>query len=83
MDEGVRESDTVILAGGGRWERPGNHCRREGGWDEEDELDDERSGLDDVGLERVANGWELDEVVRETGALETEGAPSDSEPGRT
>ena len=80
MDEGVRESETVRLAEGGCWERPGNHCWREGGWDE---LDAERSGLDDVGLERVADGWELDEVVRETGALETEGAPSDSEPGRT
>ena len=34
-------------------------------------------------MERVADGWELDEVVRETGALKIEGAPSESEPWRT
>ena len=75
LGKGVRELRSDETARRGRGGRP-----RRRGWDE---LDAERSGLDDVGLEKVADGWELDEVMKETGALETEGTTSYPEPGRT
>ena len=60
------------LAEGGRWGRPRHNCWRDIGWDEEGELENERYGLDVVGLGRVATGWELDKEVKESGALRIE-----------